>query len=247
MLPRCCLAIPVYNEEKYLDDFLDEVTSYVGDVVVIDDGSTDQSKAILARRTDVCVISHPKNRGYGQTIIDALQFAVGSYFDWVITMDCDLQHEPAQIPAFLTALVADDADVVSGSRYAADSCAEGCPPPDRRRINTAITDMINRQLNLGITDAFCGFKACRVAAMEKLSLRQTGYSFPLEFWVQVAHHKLTVKEIPVCLIYNDPSRHFGGELDQEDVRLRHYQEVFNQALQRVGRGRFCHQVRQCSN
>ena len=233
------LAIPVYNEEKYLDDFLDEVTSYVGDVVVIDDGSTDQSKAILARRIDICVISHPENRGYGQTIIDALHFAVGSYFDWVITMDCDLQHEPAQIPGFLAALAADDADVISGSRYMANSSADDCPPPDRRRINTVVTDMVNRELNLGITDAFCGFKACRVTAMEKLELRQTGYSFPLEFWVQAAYHKLAVKEIPVRLIYNDPSRHFGGALDQEDVRLRHYQEVFTQALHRVGWEQSC--------
>ena len=57
---------------------------------------------------------------------------------------------------------------------------------------------------------------------------------PIELWVQLAYHRLRVREIPVRLIYNDPNRTFGGNLDQFDARLQHYYTVFNRALQDVG-------------
>ena len=224
------LAMPVYNEEQYVNDVLDEVRAYVEDVVVIDDGSTDRTKMILAEREGVCVISHPENRGYGQSIIDAFHFAIGCQFKWVLTMDCDLQHEPARIPDFLEAMARDDADVISGSRYMLDSQRNHCPPPDRQRINKVITDEMNARLGLKLTDGFCGFKAYRVSEIEKLQLTETGYALPLEFWVQVARHGLRVREIPVSLIYNDPNRHFGGNLDDPETRLAHYREVLERSL-----------------
>ena len=230
---KVLLAIPVYNEHQHLNAVLDAVSCYVDDVVVIDDGSTDDTKLLLAQRNDVCVITHPNNRGYGQAIIDALQFARGQGFDWVITMDCDLQHEPANIPDFLAAIAADNADLISGSRYLAVEPGCDCPPPDRRDINHTITEMLNNDLDLGLTDAFCGFKAYRLSAMAALKLTESGYALPLEFWVESARHQLRIREIPVCLIYNDPNRCFGGELDDAQVRLRHYQQVYQRSLARA--------------
>lgn len=228
------MAIPVYNEENYLDAVLDEVGKYLKNVLVVDDGSTDQSKMILARRKDVCVVSHKKNCGYGRSIIQAFNFAMGCGFDWIITMDCDLQHEPSRIPNFLGAIAEDDADIISGSRYLADSEQQDQPPVDRRKINKLITESINQKLKLNLTDAFCGFKACRLKAIEKLSLTELGYAMPLEFWVEVARHELRVREIPIQLIYNDPTRHFGGDLDNEKTRLEHYRQVFERSLVRAG-------------
>ena len=231
---RILLAIPVFNEVEHLDAVLDEVAHYIDDIVVIDDGSTDGSKVLLARRENICVISHPHNRGYGQTVIDAFHFACGSGYDWVITMDCDLQHEPAKIPDFIAAIEQDDADIISGSRYLAESNCNGCPPPERRKINEQVTEMINQRLGLALTDAFCGFKAHRVKAMVALNLQEAGYAVPLELWTQAAARKLRVREIPINLIYNDPNRHFGGELDDPKTRLAHYRSVFERTLQRVG-------------
>jgi len=231
---KVLLAIPVFNEEEHLDAVLDQVTRYIINVLVVDDGSTDDSKLILARRQDVCVISHRKNCGYGQAIIHALHFAVDCGFDWIITMDCDLQHEPAQIPDFLAALCCDDADIISGSRYLPDCREQNCAPSDRQRINRIVTKTINDKLNLALTDSFCGFKACRVRSVEKLDLTEVGYAFPLEFWVQTAHHGLQIREIPVHLIYNNPNRCFGGLLDDARMRLHHYMEVFDAARGKVG-------------
>jgi len=230
IMNKVLLAIPVYNEEKHLDAVMDEVGHYIDNVVVIDDGSTDNSREILARRRDVCVVSHKHNCGYGSSIIHTFQFAQGCGFDWVITMDCDLQHEPRQIPSFLEAIEDDNADIISGSRYLDRSLQTDCPPPERRQINEIITKLIHDKLQLRLTDSFCGFKACRVSSMAKLQLQEKGYAFPLEFWAQVAYHQLRIREIPIKLIYNDPNRHFGGELDDHDTRLEHYKKVLDNAL-----------------
>ena len=231
--PKVLLAIPVFNEERHLRAVLDEVNHYSDDVLVIDDGSTDASKLILASRANICVITHPSNRGYGQTIIDAFHFAMGSWYDWIITMDCDLQHEPAKIPDFIAAIKEDDADIISGSRYLLESNQNGSVPADRRRINQVITQRINERLKFSLTDAFCGFKAHRVRSMAQMELSEAGYAVPLEFWVQAAVHSLRVREIPISLIYNNPNRSFGQALDDPETRLNHYLDVFEKNLQRA--------------
>ncbi len=123
-------------------------------------------------------------------------------------------------------------DIVPGSRYLVRHPSDTAAPSDRRRINGQVTQMLNDRLGFDLTDAFCGFKAFRVSALARLDLTETGYAFPLQFWVQAARHGLRVGELPVRLIYNDPTRHFGGDLDDPAARLRHYLDVFEKELAR---------------
>lgn len=228
---RCLVAIPVYNEERYVSTVLERVLAQGHDVLVIDDGSTDSTPCLLPR-WPVEVIRHARNRGYGRSVLDAFRWAAVDGYDWVITMDCDEQHEPESIPAFVEAARADDADVISGSRYMPESVAAGAPPENRRAINATLTREINERLCMSITDAFCGFKAFRVGAVRRLTLDESGYAFPLQFWVQAAAAGLRIREIPVSLIYNDPNRTFGGPLDNDAIRLAHYRDVFERELRR---------------
>jgi len=84
---------------------------------------------------------------------------------------------------------------------------------------------VNRRLGLQLTDAFCGFKAYRRDALEKLRITETGYAMPLEVWVQAAQAGLSIVELAVPLIYLDESRSFGGSLDDAQTRLNYYYEV----------------------
>lgn len=231
---RTLIAIPVYNEQKYVQTVLERVLEYAPEprsVLVIDDGSHDATPTLLAH-FPVEVIRHSKNRGYGRSMQDAFRWAAVDGFDWVITMDCDEQHEPAAIPRFVEAALRDDADVISGSRYL-DLAGEGDrPPPDRRAINGEMTSEINARLGLSLTDAFCGFKAYRVEALKRLRLDADGYAFPMQFWVQAVAAGLRIREIPVKLIYNDLKRSFGGPLDDPVVRLNHYRCVLHRELRR---------------
>ena len=229
--PRVLLAIPVYNEADHVHSVLTEVRRRIDDVLVIDDGSTDETPQALAEHP-VEVIRHATNRGYGRSMQDMMRWAAFDGFDWLVTMDCDEQHEPAAIPRFIEAIARDDVDVVSGSRYLDPEGRVDAPPPDRRRINGILTEEINQRLGLDLTDAFCGFKAYRVAALSTLQLDVNGYDFPMQFWVQAVANGLRIGEIPVRLIYNDPHRSFGGPLDDPVNRLEVYRRTYEQELLR---------------
>ena len=227
--PRVLIGIPVYNEQRYVSRVLDEVRRFTSEILVIDDGSTDATPMLLAQQP-VEVIRHAENRGYGRSMQDMLRWAQFDGYHWLITMDCDEQHEPAAIPRFLDAIRANLADVISGSRYLDHSPLDDAPPPDRRSINATITTELNERLGLGLTDSFCGFKAYRVETCARLPLSVDGYEFPMQFWVQAAARGLSVTEIPVRLIYNDPTRSFGGPLDDATNRLAHYQRALHREI-----------------
>lgn len=220
------LAIPVFNEERYLRRVIEEARRYSRHILVIDDGSTDRTPDLLREHDGIHLITHAENLGYGKSIADAFSFALSRGFSWLITMDCDEQHEACVIPRFAAMMADDDADVISGTRYANGHDAGVGAPADRREINRRITALLNERLGLSLTDAFCGFKAYRVPALHNIRITVPGYAMPMQFWVQVARSALRVRELPVRLIYHDPTRHFGGILDDPDARLKHYLEVF---------------------
>ena len=239
--PRTLVAVPVYNEQKHIQNVIAKIARYASDnVLVIDDGSTDYTPMLLAMQP-VDVIRHKTNQGYGRAIRDAFRWAQANDYEWLITMDCDEQHEPESLPDFERAIAEDDADVISGSRYICPDLCGDPPPADRRRINQTITGWVNERLGLRITDAFCGYKAYRVSALADLDLTVDGYAIPLQFWVQHAAAGHRVKELPIKLIYNDPNRSFGGPLDNAERRLAHYREVFEREL-RVHEAEFAAQA-----
>jgi dolichol-phosphate mannosyltransferase len=220
-------AIPVYNEERHLLEVLQEVRRYAPNLLVVNDGSTDGTAELLARQHDVRVLTHPQNRGYGAALISAFAYTLEQEVDVLVTMDCDGQHEPARIPVLLEAL--HDADIVSGSRYLRDFRQDDRPPVDRRRINQQITEELNERYGLGITDAFCGFKAYRRDALAQLRITEPGWGMPLQLWVQAACLGLRIKEIAVPRLYLDPSRAFGGVLNNSEERLAYYRRVLDTA------------------
>lgn len=220
---RWLTAIPVYNEAKYLPHVLAEVRRYSPELLVVNDGSTDATGELLAREQGLAVVSHPKNRGYGAALISAFEYALAHQYDVLVTMDCDGQHEPSRIPVLLEAI--HDCDIVSGSRYLRDFRQNTPVPEDRQRINRTITQEINSQFGLSITDAFCGFKAYRRNALAQLRITETGWGMPLQLWVQAAKLGLQIEEVGVPRLYLDPNRAFGGMLNDSEERLAYYRRI----------------------
>jgi dolichol-phosphate mannosyltransferase len=225
---RVLAAIPVYNEGRHLEAVLREVRRYSHQILVVNDGSTDDTAQLLERQSDLTVITHHQNRGYGAALVSAFSHAVSQDIDVLVTMDCDGQHEPARIPVLLEAI--HDADIVSGSRYLRDFRQDTLAPQDRRRINEIITSELNHRLGLNLSDAFCGFKAYRREALAQLHITEQGWGMPLQLWVQAARRGLRIKEVGVPRIYLDPNRAFGGVLDGADERLAYYRRIIDDAM-----------------
>lgn len=228
---RFLTALPVYNEVSHVNLVLDEVVRYAADVLVVDDGSTDGTADKLAERKVISVVRHEKNRGYGAALKTAFDYAVRFRYDVLVTIDCDGQHEPQRIGQLVEACR--DADIVSGSRYLRAEGSAAVAPVERRQINVEITRELNARLGLTLTDAFCGFKAYRVAELARLDISEPGYGMPLELWVKAAHLGLRVVEVPVPLIYLEEARSFGGSLDDGGKRLDYYHKVMDTAFAAV--------------
>ncbi|GAH96296.1 unnamed protein product [marine sediment metagenome] len=147
-------------------------------------------------------------------------------------MDCDEQHEPELIPQFFKEITTEKFDIVSGSRYLSPQRQTDSPPKDRYLINHQITKLINHITNFGLTDSFCGFKIYRVESLKKLELTEKGYGLPLQLWVQAYKNNLTVKELPVSMIYKDKNRTFGNYLDNPETRLKYYQKIIDNEVKK---------------
>lgn len=226
------LVIPMFNERNTIRSVINEVDRFVSiDKLIIDDGSTDNSGDIIKAldRTDIRVIRHSCNEGYGKSITDGFQYANIKGYRNVITMDCDFQHEPKHIKTFIQA--EGSADIVSGSRYLEESNDLALTAPgDRKMINMRITQRINDITGFNITDAFCGYKAYRMEAVNRLSLTEKGYGLPLQVWIQAWFKGLSVSEVPVSRIYLHPDRSFGPELDDPERRLRYYNTIIDKEM-----------------
>lgn len=249
MSRRILTALPVFNEEKHVLDVLAEVRRYSQDVLVVDDGSSDRTPELLSRQTDLRVITHERNSGYGAALRTAFLAAVEEEYDVLVTIDCDGQHEPRLIPELAAALDApvpldapipngkpgERVDIVSGSRYLKRFEGDSLPPEERRRINVEITRLVNERLGFQLTDAFCGFKAYRVDCLDRFDINELGYAMPLQVWVQAAAAKLKIVEFPVPLVYLEEFRSFGGSLDKSEIRRKYYLDLFEREYDKAFR------------
>lgn len=234
---RILTALPVFNEATHIPVVLDAVRKYSQHIVVIDDGSTDDTADVLSRQSGIEVVTHPVNRGYGAALDTAFQYAIEHNFDVLVTIDCDGQHEPQLIPKLAAAIDGGvdgsdgkSYDLVSGSRYLQQFDGDSLPPEDRRRVNVEITQILNDRLKLNLTDTFCGFKAYRVPALKDLRISEFGYAMPLQLWVQAVRCNWAIVEFPVPLVYLEEKRSFGGSLDDARRRLEYYMQVIDNEL-----------------
>ena len=233
MSPRFLTALPVFNEERHVQGVLAEVRKYAGDILVVDDGSSDRTSELLSREMDIRVLTHEVNQGYGAALRTAFEFATEEGYDGLVTIDCDGQHEPSLIPQIWSALNADPErplDIVSGSRYAKRFQGDTQAPVERKQINEEITAWLNCKFGWKLTDAFCGFKAYRVDVLDRFRITELSYGMPLQLWVQAAALGLKISEFAVPLVYLEEERSFGGALDDSERRRAYYFDVLGREV-----------------
>ena len=148
-----CVLIPAYREERRIAAVVREVRDYCPDVIVVDDGSPDDT-AKAAAEAGATVLEHVHNQGKGAALQTGFDHARAHGYDLAITLDADGQHAPSDIPAFLQAYERTRSPVLVGNRMN-DIAAM---PPLRRFVNRFMSDLLSRVMGQHVPDSQCGFR-----------------------------------------------------------------------------------------
>ena len=180
--------IPCYNEAATIGSIALKVKNHVDKVLVIDDGSIDDTVKI-AKAAGAIVISHKKNYGKSTAIKSGFKYALDKNYDYIITLDGDGQHDPSEIPLLLNNLKNNGHDITLGIRY-----GNNTEMPIWRKFGKRILDYTVSLGNGGfVTDTQCGFRAFNKKAVENILPRLKGRSFCVESEQIIRAHETGLK------------------------------------------------------
>ena len=203
---KCILIIPVYNEGEKLAAFMKRVVEYFhpGDILVIDDGSTDgcvDNVSYLGIKT----VRHSDNLGKGTAIKTGFKEGLKHGYEWIMTMDGDGQHEPSYIPQFLDFARRGEHSLIIGSRQ----CNFGGMPFSRRFSNYTTSLLLSILAGKRIMDAQCGYRIYRADFIRHLKLKTTGFDTETEILLEAFRLKAKIGWIPISTIYRDEISHIN--------------------------------------
>lgn len=180
--------IPCLNEEATIASVILKAKKYVETVLVVDDGSIDNTVKI-AREAGAVVISHDINLGKGAAVKTGFEYAVSKGYDYAVTIDGDGQHDPEEIPAVLGSILNNGHDISLGFRY-----GNSTEMPNWRRIGKRVLDYGTSLGNGGfVTDSQCGFRAFNKKAIQRLVPVLKGNAFSIESEQLIRAHDLDLK------------------------------------------------------
>ncbi len=187
---RTLAMVPCYNEESTIGSVILKAKSYVDRVLVVDDGSSDDTVKI-AKKAGARVISHKMNRGKSVAIKTGFNYALNKGYDYVITIDGDGQHNPDEIPTVLGNILNNGNDISIGFRVGSYT-----EMPFWRKIGKRMLDYATSFGNGGhVTDSQCGFRAFNRKAVEGLVNRLNGGGFTVESEQLVKAHELDLSVV----------------------------------------------------
>jgi len=193
-------VVPAYNEADTIGDVVASTREHVDEVVVVDDGSSDDTAAI-ARDHGATVVTHVVNTGVGGAVRTGYRYAIRNDYDFVAQVDGDGQHDPGYLPEMLA--VAEDYDMVIGSRYLNESIRDYSFV--RRAGITFFTWVVNVLGGIDITDVTSGFRVYRVSMLEEI-LHRSDKHWAVEQTLQAAEKGYRIYELSVEM----PTREEGA-------------------------------------
>ena len=192
-------CVPAYNEEKTIAEVLANVSPHVNELVVIDDGSEDNTGPI-AEKVGAFVIRHSQNLGKGAALRRCFDLARKRGSDIVVTLDADGQHDPDEIPSLVTPIQAGEADIVIGSRTMTMKALKSMSPVTLAS-NRLVSCLLSARYGGHFTDVQTGYRAFSKAAIQRIlpRLKSTGFEIELEIIYKARLLGLKLKEVPVSI------------------------------------------------
>lgn len=212
MRPRhsnVALVIPAYNEGSAIRATIDAIPLEFPHVVVVDDGSKDDTAANVAL-TRAVLVRHPINLGQGAALQTGIEMALlDPEIDYIVTFDADGQHRIEDVCTMLDHARHHDVDIVLGSRFLGTTINM---PNTKRVILKAAVWFSNLTSGVRLTDTHNGLRVIHRRSAERLKLELPDFSHASEIVERIGQQKLNYAEVPVTIIYSDYSRSKGQSI-----------------------------------
>lgn len=194
---KVCVLIPTYNNEKTLAGVVKGVLSQTTHVIVVNDGSTDSTSAILTGFPNVQVVNHLRNLGKGRALRTGFKHALEAGYDFAITIDSDGQHDPKDIPKFMEYVAANGPCLIIGER----NMEQESVPAKSSFGNRFSNFWYFVETGIRLNDTQSGFRLYPIRKLKNVRFFTSKFEFEIEVIVRAAWRHIPVTSIPVSVVY----------------------------------------------
>lgn len=214
-----CVLVPTYNNDSTLENVIISILEYTPNVIVINDGSNDNTEKVLERfKNKVDIISYHKNQGKGAALREGFKRAAELGFEYAITLDSDGQHYPSEIPKFLEKVCPGKDILIIGNR---DMSAENIP--NKSIFGRKFSNFwVKLETNQDLMDTQSGFRLYTVSKINQFRFFTVKYDFELESLVRWVWRDYPVEIVTIRVYYPPPAErvsHFKGFKDNFHISL----------------------------
>jgi len=204
------VVVPAYNEEKTVQNVLEDLLKMGFDFVVVDDGSSDDTNKIVTRiikeKQQGLLCKHLLNRGLGAAIKTGIEAALAQGADIIVTFDADGQHDPNDINTVIMPIIKKEADVAVGKRNFKEM-------PSSKKYGNQIMNFITLIFyGIRVNDSQSGLRAFNRKAAQSIIINARDYGVSSEIIGEVKRHQLKLEEVPMKTIYTDYTMKKGTNL-----------------------------------
>lgn len=209
---RIAVVVPSFNEAEHIGRTIRSVPSFVDHIVVVDDGSGDETIRAAMSESDsrMRIVAHDRNMGVGAAIVTGYRAATGEGADIVAVMAGDGQMDPVDLPALLAPIAHDDVDYVKGDRLSHPACRARMPL-SRWLGNHALTTLTRWATGVEVHDSQCGYTAIRRGFAEALAATTTWprYGYPNDFIGCLLRMGAKIRDVVVHPVYSTETSGVG--------------------------------------
>ncbi|MFC1698932.1 glycosyltransferase family 2 protein [Candidatus Omnitrophota bacterium] len=191
-----CALVPSCNEAETIGRLVTAIKAQQLDIIVIDDGSTDQT-AVIAQQAGADVLRHQTNQGKGAALKTGFAHALACGYQAIITMDGDGQHSTQDLPKFVEMAKNENVDIVLGNRMDAAKNM----PLIRWLTNIFMSFLISLICARKIRDSQCGFRLIKARVLKKLELTCSNYEIESEMLIAATRSGFRIRSVPIQTIY----------------------------------------------
>lgn len=222
-----CVIVPTYNNQKTLKKVLDSILDFTQNIIIVNDGSTDETSEILKQYSQFTQIHHPKNIGKGRALRNGFRKAIEMNFEYAITIDSDGQHFASDIPNFIAEIQKEPNSLLIGSR----NMTQENVPKKSSFGNKFSNFWFQFETGIKLEDTQSGFRLYPLKLIPK-QFYTNKFEFEIEVIVRSAWKGIIVKNIPIQILYDPTERvsHFRPFKDFTRISILNTVLVLNALL-----------------